>query len=142
MKVRFSIRIMISEFHDFIQWKGETIRKLDVVQCTSSNHVCCHSSTSFIYLAILRVLSLLLLKSFVLISFPIWYVLICIVCWLADIPTVWNLMLAIAILLRIEFDSGRRAKMLQESAFPTLKCRWVCVRECFNCFYWHSNQLL
>lgn len=38
-------------------------------------------------------------------------------------------MLAITILLRIEFNSGWRAKMLQESAsFPTLKCRWgMCV---------------
>lgn len=45
------------------------------------------------------------------------------------ILTVWNLMLAITILLRIEFDSGEGAKILQESAsFPTLKCRWgMCV---------------
>lgn len=66
---------------DFIRFNNEkSIPKLDVIHQAI---MCVVTRQQVLFILIfLCVLSLLLLKSFVLISFPIWYVLICIVCWL------------------------------------------------------------
>lgn len=96
-------------------------------------------------------------ESFALISTSIRNVLICVICSLHYLyPSIYVFYLFEIYLLAITtfycasksvfFDvcSLAKAKLLQISAFSILMC--VCApltsQNSFNCFYWHSNQLL